>query len=255
MRAIGSVLVVLAACLSLVGSALAQQSVAYGDSAVQVPALYQGPPGAPVLVWVTGAGWVLNSPEIGRPFATTVQAAGVTVVVPQYTTRAPETAVADVERAVAFAARLPDRGRLILGGHSAGAQLAALAVLRDHTSVDGLLLVSGIYDLPGTVQDGGIAAQLIQQAFGPDPAVWEARSPLAYVGSDVPPTWIVHGARDADVKPERAATFAQRLQEAGAPVTWTLLPDASHIDTPNALLRRSDALLAFLREGTGRAGP
>jgi acetyl esterase/lipase len=255
MRAISSILFALIACWALAGSALAQQTVTYGDTPVQVAALYEGPPGAPVLVWVTGAGWVVNSPEIGRPFASALQAAGVTVVVPQYTVQAPAAAVADVERAVAFAAGLPGRGPLVLGGHSAGAQLAALAVLRDHVSVDGALLVSGIYDLPGTVQDGGIAAQLIRQAFGADPAVWEAQSPLAYVGPDLPPIWVVHGARDTDVQPERAATFARRLQEAGAPVTWTLLPDAGHIDTPLALARRSDTLLTFLREGATLAGP
>lgn len=253
-RALSSVLLVLAACLALTRPADAQQTLAYGDGPGQVAVLYQGPPGAPVLVWVTGTGWVMASPDIARPFASALQGAGVTVVLPQYTTGAPAAAVADVERALTFAAALPDRGPLILGGHSAGAQLAALAVLRDRVNVDGLLLVSGMYDLPGTVQDGGVAARLVQQAFGADPAEWEAQSPLTYVRSDVPPTWVVHGARDTDVKPERAAAFAQRLQQAGARVTWTLLPDAGHVDSALALWRQRDTLLSFLRGGSLLAG-
>jgi acetyl esterase/lipase len=252
-RAISSVIVALAACWALGGTAVAQQQVSYGDSSVRRGALYDAGPGAPVLVWVTGAGWVFNSPEIGRPFASALQAAGVTVLVPQYTVRAPATAVTDVEQAVAYAAALPGRGPLILGGHSAGAHLAALTVLRDRTSVDGVLVVSGIYDLAGAVQDGGIAAQLIRQSFGSDRAAWEAQSPITYARSELPPVWVVHGARDTDLPRERANAFVQRLQEAGAPVTWTLLPDAGHVDTPMALARRQDALLAFLRDGAAAA--
>ncbi|HZR99773.1 MAG TPA: prolyl oligopeptidase family serine peptidase [Chloroflexota bacterium] len=192
---------------------------------------------------------------IVHPFASALQSAGTTVVVPQYTPDAPATAVADIERAVAFAAGLPERGALILGGHSAGAQLAALAVLRDDVSIDGLLLVSSIYNLPAAVADGGLSGQLIRQAFGSDPATWEAQSPRAYARGDTPPIWVVHGARDDDVRPERAFAFVQRLQEAGAPVAWTPLPETSHVDTPLALLRRADALLAFLRDGRLPAGP
>jgi arylformamidase len=192
---------------------------------------------------------------IARPFASALNTAGTTVLVPQYTPSAPETAVADVGRAVVFAASLPERGPLVLGGHSAGAQLAALAVLRDGVSVDGLLLVSGIYDLTGAVRDGGLTAQLVRQAFGQDAATWEARSPLTHARAGTPPIWIVHGARDTDVPPARALAFAERLKEAGAPVTWTSLPEANHVDAPLALLRHPDALLAFLREGAPLAEP
>jgi arylformamidase len=234
---------------AFIGSVCAQQPLTYGASPVQVAAFYEGGPGSPILVWVTGAGWVLNAPGSAGSFASMLQAAGITVLVPQYTAGAPEAAEADIARVVALARSLPDHGPLILGGHSAGAHMAAMAVLRDQVKVDGLLLVSGIYDLPGTVQDGGLAAQLVQRAFGADPSEWWEESPLAYVEGSAPPTWVVHGALDSDVRPMRAATFATRMREAGAPVRWTLLAGAHHVDTPLALLRERDALLTFLQSG------
>jgi acetyl esterase/lipase len=247
-RAIRLVVLAVVALLVLVPSASAQQEVTYGSGPPQTAHLYAAGDGAPVLVWVTGGGWVLNDPAIARPFASALQAEGITVLVPRYTLGAPETAAADLVQAVAFADRLPGRGRLTLGGHSAGAHLAALIALDGRVNADGLLLASGVYDLAGTVQDGGLAAWLVQQAFGSSAARWQSQSPQTYVRADVPPIWIVQGARDTDTNPARAATFATRLAEAGAPVTQSTVP-AGHLDTPVALLRQRDELRAFLRSG------
>src|SRR5215213_6586779 len=104
----------------------AQQQVAYGPGGHQRADLYSAGEGAPVLVLVTGGGWIRNEPSVARPFATSLQSAGVTVLVPHYTLSAPNTAAEDIARAVTYAGELPERGRLTLGGHSAGAHLAAL---------------------------------------------------------------------------------------------------------------------------------
>ena len=245
-RGIQLLVLAVAALLALVSPASAQQEVSYGSGSSQTAHLYAAGEGAPVLVWVTGGGWVLNDPAIARPFASALQAEGITVLVPRYTLGAPETAAADVVQAVAYADRLPGRGRLTLGGHSAGAHLAALVALDGRVSVDGLLFASGVYELAGTVQDGGLAAWLVQQAFGSSRARWESQSPQTYVRADVPPIWIVQGSRDTDTNPARAAAFAARLREVGAPVTQSTVP-AGHLDTPVALLRQRDELLTFLR--------
>jgi acetyl esterase/lipase len=240
--------------LTLAAPVQAQEEVSYGGASGQVADLYAA--GAPVLVLVTGDGWISNEPAIARPFARALQAAGVTVLVPRYTVGAPAAAEADVAQAVSFAAQLPGRGRLTLGGHSAGAHLAAMVGLDQTRDVGGLLLLSGIYDLPGAVQDGGIAAWLVQQAFGRDASVWQARSPQARVRAEAPATWIVHGASDRDVSPRRATAFATRLRETGSPVTLSLLPNTGHVETPLALLlQQRDDLLDFLGVGQSAAAP
>jgi len=233
----------------------AQEQVRYGDAAVQVADLYTAGSGTPVLVLLTGGGWIRDDTALARPWASTVQAAGVTVLVPHYTLGAPDAARADIVQAVSFAAQLPSRGRLTLGGHSAGAHLAATVGLDPPRDLDGLLLLSGIYDLPGAVQDGGMAAWLVQQALGDDPAAWQAQSPLARVHTAAPPTWMVHGATDREVSPERATTFATRLRDAGTLVSLSLLRDADHMELPYIVLRQHRReLLQFLNTGQLPAG-
>jgi acetyl esterase/lipase len=175
----------------------------------------------------------------------------VTVLVPAYTLGALEAAADDVVAAVAFAEALAQGGRLTLGGHSAGAQLAALVALQGRVRVEGLLLVSGVYDLPAAVRGRGLAGWLVQHAFGTDSAVWEAQSPHTYVRADAPPTWVVQGAWDTEVRPDHTEQFAARLREASASVTWSVLPGTGHLDAPLGLLAQREAFLAFLRGPDG----
>lgn len=213
--------------------------------------VFPGPAGAPVLVWITGGGWLLDLASTAQPFARTLASRGVTVVVPHYATGNAEAALADVAQAVKWARQLPGRGPLGLGGHSSGAQLAALAVaLGRPPAVDSLLLVSGIYDLPGAVEDGGIAAQLVWEAFGPDRATWSSYSPTNCIQGPMPPTWIVHGTVDPDARLQRASAFAGQLVAAGTPVSWTAIPGVGHVESYEALLQQpalTDPLLAWLQ--------
>jgi acetyl esterase/lipase len=121
-----SAYLVLVLLLSLTAPVQAQEQVRYGDASVQVADLYAAGDGAPVLVLLTGGGWIRDDTALAGPWASTVQAAGVTVLVPHYTLGAPDVAEADIVQAVSFAAQLPGRGRLTLAGHSAGAHLAAM---------------------------------------------------------------------------------------------------------------------------------
>ena len=56
------------------------QQVAYGPAAQQTADLYAGPDGAPVLVWISGGGWVLDTVGGMRPFGQSLSDRGVTVV-------------------------------------------------------------------------------------------------------------------------------------------------------------------------------
>jgi acetyl esterase/lipase len=230
----------------------AAQQVAYGPAAQQTADLYSGPEGAPVLVWISGGGWVLDTVASMRPFGQSLSDRGVTVVVPHYTMGSPDAAADDVVQATAWAAQLPGRGALTIGGHSSGATIVALVVDQGRTvPVDSVLLVSGLYDLPGAVTDGGIAAQLVRRAFGSDEATWVANSPNQYVRAGLPPTWVVHGSADTDASPARAAAFASQLEAAGTAVRWTAISGVGHVDSLPALALRptlGDALLAWLRK-------
>src|SRR5262245_3600414 len=95
----------------------AQEQVRYGEAAVQVADLYTAGYGTPVVVVLPGGGWIRDDTALARPWASTVQAAGVTALVPHYTLGAPDAARADIVQAVSFAAQLPGRGRLTLAGH------------------------------------------------------------------------------------------------------------------------------------------
>jgi acetyl esterase/lipase len=250
-----SAYLVLVLLLSLTAPVQAQEQVRYGDASVQVADLYAAGDGAPVLVLLTGGGWIRDDTALAGPWASTVQAAGVTVLVPHYTLGAPDVAEADIVQAVSFAAQLPGRGRLTLAGHSAGAHLAAMVGVDQPRNLDGLLLLSGIYDLPGAVQDGGMGAWLVQQAFGDDRVAWQAQSPLVRVHAAAPPTWLVHGATDQQVSPERATAFATRLREAGTPIALSLLRDADHMEIPFVVLfQYRQQLLHFLSAGQLPAG-
>src|SRR3712207_5547184 len=103
--------------LLLVAPTAAQQQIMYGSEPHQRADLYAAGSGAPVLVLVTGGGWIRNDPSVARRFAATLQSAGITVLVPHYSLSAPDVAATDIARAVACAAGLPDRGTLPLGGH------------------------------------------------------------------------------------------------------------------------------------------
>src|SRR5688572_6419135 len=106
---------------SLASSALAPApvgaagAISYGPAASQVADLYAGPEGAPVLVWVTGGGWMMDTVFAASPFAQGLANRGATVMVPHYTTRDPAAALADVAQAVAWADQVPGRGPLIVG--------------------------------------------------------------------------------------------------------------------------------------------
>src|SRR5262245_48481228 len=100
---------VLALLLSPTAPVQAQEQVRYGDASVQVADLYAAGDGAPVLVLLTGGGWIRDDASQARQWASTVRAAGVTVLVPHVTLRAPEAAEADIVQAISFAAQLPGR--------------------------------------------------------------------------------------------------------------------------------------------------
>ena len=103
----------------------------------------EGPPGAPMLVWFHGGGWVLGSVEASDPLCRRLaHRSGAIVVSVEYRLAPEDPAPAPFDDCyaatrwvVAHAAELAgDRSRLAVGGASAGGNLAAAVALhaRDH---------------------------------------------------------------------------------------------------------------------------
>jgi acetyl esterase/lipase len=151
--------------------------------------------------------------------------------------------------------------RLYLMGHSAGAHLAALLTLDPRffasagqaaPQIAGVIGLSGPYDFLPLVEPAD------QDMFGPPP-LYPASQPINFVRADAPPMLLVHGLKDARVRPKNARNLAAALQALGVPVTLKLYPKLAHAGTVaalTALLRGRAPILADIREFVaGAAGP
>jgi acetyl esterase len=215
------------------------------------------PPGltvpTPVLVYLHGGGWVIGSFRTHDPFCRLLcQAAGVTIVSVGYRL-APENpypaALEDTRAAVAWVAAHAaewgaDTGRLILGGDSSGANLAAVVANRLTAeawapSLHALLLLYPVTDSPGpghasyteNATGYGLETTTMRwfwKQYAPDVSLKNPQtSPLQL--SDVPmlpPTLIA--TAEYDVLRDEGIAYAEKLREAGVSVTHLHAPDMHH---------------------------
>lgn len=240
----------------------------------------------PVMVWVHGGGW-RNGDKVsgladhkidffvshGYVLASiNYRLLPDTGPVPGGLTWADE--AADVAAAVAWvrghiATRGGDPRRIHIGGHSAGAHLAALVAadaryLRawgfDPSGLAGqLLLDTAVYDLPSmAAAQGGALDGLYAAIFGQDPATWAAASPITYVraGAAMPPAICMYSGGDdlahLDVwRASIARNYAARLAREGVFARVTGDTTLTHEGINRAFGSTGDAVtadaLGFLR--------
>lgn len=191
----------------------------------------------PVLVWLHGGGWVLGNIETHDNVCRFLAEMGPLLVVSVDYRLAPEAkaprqvadALAALEwAAVNAAAHGGDPARLIVGGDSAGGNLAALAALAARGSgpkLAGQLLVYPVTDYPadahasyaenaefGLTREGmeWFWAHWLSDGAGPD----ETTAPLrAGDLSGLPPAYVVTSSHD--VLRDEGQAYAGRLAEAG----------------------------------------
>lgn len=200
---------------------------------------------ATVVVLVPGGGWASADPAGLVPLAEWLADRGAVVGTITYRTAAEETyfptPVQDVACAVARTVALVreagvEVGEVVLVGHSAGAQLAALVGLTGTSFAEGcpeqpvaadrVVGLAGPYDV---VAAAGAATSL----FGPDlpdPADWAPGDPTRFADErpDVP-VLLVHGKRDSTVPMSFSASFARQLEDGGHDVTTGYLTGADHM--------------------------
>jgi len=130
-----------------------EANLRYGDHERETIDYFPAAPGAPLFVWVHGGYWRRLSKDANTFVAEMPARAGAAVALVNYPL-APEVdldrIVASVRAAHAFAtARASAEGtlpaRVVAGGHSVGAQLAA--AIAATAPIDGLFALSGLYDL------------------------------------------------------------------------------------------------------------
>lgn len=137
-------------------------------------------------------------------------------------------------------------GEIHLGGHSAGAHLAAMIPLAGArlsnlpaVPLSSLLLVSGVFDLEP------IALCFVNQALGLDVAEARSLSPMFQLVAELPATQIVYAERDTFEFHRQSLAFAAELAGLGVAVRTACVEDCDHFDILDALGRPDGVALRW----------
>ncbi|MCS2610139.1 alpha/beta hydrolase [Halomonas dongshanensis] len=118
--------------------------------------------------------------------------------------------------------------RILLGGHSAGAQLAFWTAIesapRIRAKLHELLLVSGVYDLTPLVDT------YVNDALGLSLAQARELSPLYGPLAAVPPSRVVIAENDPPTFHQQADHLVKALAQAYVPVERLFIPERDHFD-------------------------
>ncbi len=230
-----------------------------GEYLPGLPASVGLPTGDPtaVVVLVPGGGWSSADRAGLAPLAAHLTDNGLAVVTITYGTSGTDAyyprPVDDVACAVAYAAEQVPDVPVVLVGHSAGAQLVALAGLvpdRDDVTcpyppypADAVVGLAGPYDV---TQTGGLAENLFGVPESEDPELWRDGNPLTWTAERPEvPFLLVHGEDDRDVAMQFTDDFTTALTEGGHDVTVEKFPGVTHLSvfTPEVV---GDLLVAWI---------
>ena len=255
--------------------AVPRTEIAYGDGPRQRMDVYRaldsaGAPlsaPAPVVIFVHGGSWQSGSKDAYAWVGKALAQMGFVAVLPNHglmpDTRFP-TFVDDVARAVAHAKAHAaewggDTARVVLMGHSAGAQLAALVaydpryLAKQGTTPDGL---SGFVGLSGPY-DFIFDTDLLKRTFaGPKEREYDAL-PVHFVTPRSLRTLLVMGQDDETVNPRNTRSLAATLRKAQVPVEEIWVPGTHGVSVGAfARINRGDSeivrrIVGFVRAARG----
>lgn len=189
---------------------------------------------APLQVFVHGGFWQEVSKEESAFAAPDFLAAGAAFAALGYGL-APDFSLDDIVAMVcdavawlhAGAARFGvDPHRIHLSGSSAGAHLAAMALVRDgQRRIAGATLLSGVYDLEP------LRHSYVNDALGLDAAAARRNSPVHHLPERLPPVVIARGGGETGEFVRQHDRMAELLRPRAA-VTEVVCPARNHFDLP-----------------------
>jgi arylformamidase len=226
-------------------------------------------PGAPLVVFVHGGYWQ-ELTELDSSFAAReVVAAGAAYAAIGYGL-APRVRLAEIVAMVRqavwwlhrHAAELGiDRTRVVLVGHSAGAQLTGMCLVPDRQPggvrardlACAAVLVSGLYELEPLRHSSVGAAVGLTERDAADHSV------LRHLHSGMPPLLVVRGADEPTGFADQQQWLVPAAARLGVPVTDLVIPGRNHFDLPLGLGDPADplgrAVLALVRQAPTAAPP
>ena len=212
------------------------------DATLVLPADVSGE--VPLVVLVPGGGWFAAELEGFPELSEDLAARGAAVVTVVYRTSDSgeyfPVPVEDVACGFAYAVDLTqglDVSEAVLGGHSSGANMAALVALGpddfasaecpyESATPDSFIGISGPYDITEAFPP------VVEAFFGPDrtdPAIWDEGNPTAYADQQPEvPALLVHGTADDMVPITFTEDFAAALTDGGHEVTTDYPEGADH---------------------------
>lgn len=250
--------------LSSPGNNFREERIAYGAHRRQYMLLCIPPEGMPlqpaVLFYFHGGGWQFGAPEQFRPQAQQLTRKGFVVLLPSCR-RLPRYNYRHIREDLTqmllkardvLAQREMGEKKAIIGGMSAGGNMAALAAL-DHEGLEQAGLspewFQGLFLLGAPLHLDKMASSPTLRFFaGPrDQPMFRQASPYQYLNKSVNiSTLIIHGAKDGMVKFEGAREFANRMKAVNAAETrFVSLPEGTHLDVASWFFREGEAREAF----------
>lgn len=246
----------------------APQRFAYGPSAVEYLDVFAAPqPNAPILFFTHGGAWKSTTTiERFTYFAEPFNAAGVTLVLPEFTGVDEAggrllTMAEQLRRALTWVAANASRfgadaHRIHLAGHSSGAHLTSTLLLVDWAAhgvdpgaIRSALCCSGMYDLHPV----SLSKRSSYVRF--DAETIDELSALRHLDRITVPLIVAYGSEETPEFKRQAEAFVAALREAGKPPTLLYGEGYNHFElietlaNPYGLVGR--AALAQIAAGTG----
>jgi arylformamidase len=208
----------------------------------------------PLFVFIHGGYWQRNDKDIFAFAAEGPRAHGIDVATIGYTL-APDVRltdiVAEIHQALTVLAERADdlgfdRGRMFVGGWSAGGHLTAMAA--SHPAFRGGLPISGIFELEP------IALNYLNEKLGLDAAEIASLSPLRVLATRMPPLRLFVGGDELPELRRQSADYAEAARGRGLPVALAVLPGFHHFSILGELSRPDGAITRALVELIGATG-
>ncbi len=204
--------------------------------------------GAPLFIFIHGGYWQRNSKEIFGFVSEGPCACGINVATIGYTL-APQAHLADIVDEVFLAidhiAGMADElgfdaNRIFVGGWSAGAHLATLAARSP--VIRGVVSISGIFDLEP------IRLTYLNELLQLRPIEIETLAPIRNLPERHCPVRLFFGGEELSELQRQSRAYGQCAQEAGLPVTATMLAGHNHYTIMEELAAPDGQLTRALEE-------